>query len=154
MLRKNAFLILIIFVSLAATTATLTISGQVLPSTSIQVEGVGNHSSLNISSGVEELEVAKISAASNMKSGYTITVMSSNGGLLKSGDQLGPKYTATFDSSPISLNNRPVTAFVSNNHTDKKGKSHSLKVSFKGSKPGYLKPGSYSDTLTFSIKAN
>jgi hypothetical protein len=135
----------------AATSASLSLSGVVAPVTAITVTADPNASSLPVGSSVSGLKIASVNELSNDKAGYTVTLSTANGGMLKeaAGSDSLP-YSLTYNGVAVSFSSGLATISDVSARTSGSGSTKELDMSFASA---FLNADSYSDTLTFTIVA-
>lgn len=139
------------FNALAATTGNLTISGVIPQVVSISIAPQGLYNNLNLNNTQVDLLVAQVTEASNSANGYTVTLTSTNAGLLKNGivDSVG--YSAKYNAQSVVLSGSPV--IVSNGASGVVSATKDLTISYTGVPSTAKVSGTYSDTLVFNITA-
>ena len=137
----------------AATTGTLLLQGTVAEELAIVVTAETGHDSLDLSASPTDQKVASVNEVSNSNTGYTISMKSTNGGLLKNGslDQLAYQlsYGAGSMVSPTTSDQvvkTQSTVGVYNVDSD-------VDISYTGKPAAQMVEGTYSDTVTFTISA-
>lgn len=139
--------------ALAATTGSVTIQGNVAKAVSIQVTGVGTFNNLDLTQNATDLQVASVVEKSNVQAGYTVTLASSNAGLLKNGALGSLAYTAKYNGTSVTLSATPQTVTNAGTSTVLVNATKPMTVSYAGQNAETLMSGTYSDTLTFTIAA-
>lgn len=134
------------------------LTGMVAGRVSISVTPEGEYNSLDLMANVSNLQVATVTERSNVSSGYTVRVSSSNfadgsprfaGGA--GNDTLA--YSISYDGSPVDFSeNSPIITDVNSRLESVAGVSKALRISYDGSSVNIVE-GSYSDQLTFTIEA-
>lgn len=133
---------------------TITISGTVPTSTSIEVSAVAGSNSLNLTERVVDLLVANVTEQSNSTAGYRVTLASANGGALKNGAQGTFAYSAKYDDNNVNLRTEGQQVSNTGHTTSVVNVTKALTISYTGQPSASLMAGTYSDTLTFTIAAN
>jgi len=145
-----------IFLSLslcAQTSATLFLRGVVLGKIDISSTIVETNI-INLS-GSQSMMLGSIFLSSNTTNGYSVTIMSRNGGVMKSsasGEAEALPYSLNFGGiDGIDLSNSFQLSFASNG--DMSGTEYPLMVNFPGidSMNNPLSPGVYEDIVTITI---
>lgn len=150
-MKKFLLLLLLAFsLSTFGETATLTITGIMPVITEVKVVTNSSASTLPLNLGATDLEIAVVTEKSNKKVGYTVSVTSTNSGVLKNlgtSDEIA--YTLKYDTIPIDLS---AVSLVTNEtkRTSSAGTPKSLTISFPAS---FIDDGSYTDIITFTIAA-
>jgi hypothetical protein len=141
----------------AATSGTLFLSGVVAPVTSITVQADPNASNLPVGTTVSNLVVASVNELSNNKAGYTVSLSTANGGMLKETNGLNVgladtvPYTLSYNGSAVSFSSGSAVISRVSSRTTGSGTTNSLAISFASA---FLNADTYTDTLTFTIAAN
>ncbi|MFL5815461.1 MAG: fimbrial protein [Bdellovibrionia bacterium] len=160
-MKKLSFLALsalIVTPAFAASTGTLTLSGNVAAVNDITVTPNGtNNTSLNIISGETGKNVASVTESSNDKDGYKIQIHSANGGQLQLAGQPS-KYTTyqisyaggSYTTPPLAAS--PVT--IKNVSSLSALTSATSAVAVNVTAYPTALAGTYSDTVTFAIIGN
>jgi hypothetical protein len=151
-----ALLLALTIPSFAATTSTISLSGSVAPTCSIDVTQPTSNSSLAITTNVTKSTIATIKEKSNATNGYTVSLSSANGWALK-GTATSLSYTLSYGAtgSIVDLTTAvgsPVTLTDSSAITVSGGVTKSLQITFLGAS-AELPSGDYTDTLTVAIAA-
>lgn len=146
--------ILISSVAFAATTGTLLLSGNIAPTVSISVTGVGQHNNLDFTTTATDFHVANVLEKSNVSTGYKVTIASANAGQLKNGSAGQIAYTAKYNGTSFSLSTTPVTVTNVTSQTNVANSLKQVSISFSGIAAESVMSGTYSDTLTFTISTN
>jgi hypothetical protein len=142
----------------AASTGTLTLSGNVAAVNDITVTPNGtNNTSLNITSGESGKSVASVTEASNDKDGYKIQMYSANGGQLQLAGQAS-KYTTyqisyaggSYSTPPLAASPATIKNVSSLSALTTATSAVAVNVT---AYPTAL-AGTYSDTVTFAIIGN
>lgn len=158
LLKSGAVLVLMGFAfvssSFGATSGTITLQGAVANSVSIQVNGMANYNSLDLSATVTDLSVANVIERSNVATGYKVTLASSNSGALKNGTAGSLAYTAKYNGSSVILSSTPQTVTNVTSQSSIANVTKQLAISYTGAAAETMVAGTYSDTLTFTIAAN
>ena len=131
-------------------TGTLALSGSVAPITTISVTADPNASALPVGSAASNLKIATVVELSNSKSGYTVTLSSTNGASLKetAGTDSLP-YSLTYGGNPVTFTAGSATLTTSGTRSaTAAGSSNVLAISFSAA---FLNADSYTDSLTFTI---
>jgi hypothetical protein len=147
----SLILLLLVSPAFAATTGTLSLLGTVAPLTAITVTPDPNASNLPVDLVASNLKVATVNELSNDKAGYTVTLSTANGSVLKEtagSDTLA--YSLTYNGAAVVFASN--TAIISDvaSRTSVAGSSKDLAISFAAT---FLNADTYSDTLTFTIIA-
>lgn len=153
-LKSLSLVALIAFAALpsfAATTGTLSLSGTVAPMTAITVTADPNASNLPVGQSATGLKVATVNELSNSKTGYTVSLSTANGGLLKEVDGSDAlAYTLSYNGVEVAFSSGTATISNVSSRTTGLGSSKDLAISFSAA---FLNADSYTDTLTFTIAA-
>lgn len=139
----------------AGSTGSVVLSGSVPVNTSITVAATPAAASLDLTESPNDLPVATIVESSNNALGYTVTLVSSNGGSLKgAGTNNSLPYSAKYNGSTVNLktSGQAITSVSSSNTVINVTKS--LAISYSGKPASQMMAGSYQDTLTFTITSN
>lgn len=153
-LAITALLTLGISQSYAATSGTLILQGVVPNKISILVTPVAVASALNLETTQTDLKVATVNERSNSKTGYKVTISSSNLGKLKRTD--GPEvvsYTMKYGGSAVGLSTSAGTVFTST-ATTSVNVNKDVAISYTGTAAESMIEGTYSDTITLNIASN
>ena len=130
----------------ADSSGTLVVRGSVATNCTVSIQDMG--AQLDLTRGVSDVVVGKVTETCNDPDGYSITFASQGGGSLKSGKAAVP-YTASYDHA----DNQDLRSDMRLARKDAAfGEVHELKVSVKGSSERVA--GAYSDTITVTIAAN
>jgi hypothetical protein len=153
-LATTALMTLVSTPVLAAKTGTLLLQGTVDEVLSLTVDAVvGVHDKLDLSASPTNLQVATVNENSNSETGYVIEVKSDNAGKLQNGTLDSVSYTMTYGSSgPITLTSSYQDAKVVSTG-GVYNTSEDVSISYAGKPAEQLVQGTYSDVVTFSIKA-
>lgn len=141
--------------AIAATTGTLTLSGDVGEELSIVITPESAATTLDILNGVSgTLKVATATETSNLSGGYHVTMYSANEGLLKNGT-FSTAYQLAYDggsytSPPASTS--PVTVKTVASQTGKEVNNSNIDIHVTAFAAAPV--GTYQDTVTFTIVAN
>jgi len=154
MLKFVSIFILSISNLFAATTASITLSGTVPQVISVVVAPQTGYNNLDLTTTTNNLVVANIIEQSNVTTGYSVTVSSTNSGQLKNGTVGQVTYTAKYNNVSFNLTSTPVTITNVTSQTTPANPTKPLSISYTGVAASSLMNGSYSDTLTFTITAN
>lgn len=152
--RTFALAALIAFASIpsfAATTASLSLSGVVAPVTAITVTADPNAANLPVGSSVTGMKIAVVNELSNDKAGYSVSLATANGGLLKEvagSDSLA--YSLSYNGNAVVFSAGSALISDVSSRTPGSGSSKDLAISFSSA---FLNADSYTDTLTFTISA-
>jgi hypothetical protein len=148
---------LVAFPTFAATNCSLSLSGIVAPITAITVQADPNASNLPVGTTVAGLTITSVNELCNSKGGYTVTLSSANGGLLKESNvqALGltdsVPYSLSYNGSAVNFQNGSAVISRVTQRTSGSGTTNSLSISFASA---FLNADTYTDTLTFTIAAN
>jgi len=136
------------------TTGTLTLRGTVPNSNQITVIPIGaTNVNLNIITGETGKIIAEITQDSNNPTGYTLSITSLNGGVLKNGAINGPSYTISYNGEPdIVPTTTPIVIKVVSSLRSRMETTGALRITFPGM-PNAL-AGTFSDILTFELTVN
>jgi hypothetical protein len=151
-----ALLLALAIPSFAATTSTISLSGSVSPTCSIDVTQPTTNGSLAITTNVTKSTIATIKEKSNVTNGYSVTLSSANGWSLK-GSSTSLAYTLSYGptGSIVDLTTAvgtPVTLTDSTTATVSGGVTKYLQITFLGANVE-LPSGDYTDILTVAIVA-
>lgn len=138
--------------------AELTLSGQVAGRVAISVLGTGDFSNLDLMQDVTNQKVATVTEQSNVSTGYTVTLTSSNfeeGGPRFAGgagdDTLA--YSLRYNGADVDFSTNDAVITDENDRLEAvNGVDKDLEVSYQGTAVNIVE-GTYSDTLTFEIAA-
>lgn len=136
---------------MAATTANLELRGVIEPEVNLSVVGENNYNALDLSATVSDLVVAKIRSQSNTNAGYSIKLSSQNAGKLKNSASGSVSYTAKFNDNPVPLKTSEKKIF--DGAGGLQNVTHDFAISYTGRPKVELEEGTYTDTLTFTIKS-
>lgn len=142
--------------SFAASSGTLTLSGTVLPVDTIVVTPNGTaNTTLDIATGVTNLNVASVQEVSNDPLGYKITLLSTNGGFLEltTNAVIKTAYQISYNgAAAISPTIAAQTVKTVASLTQQTTANSAVTVT----STALVNPlaGTYSDTLTIAIVAN
>jgi hypothetical protein len=135
-----------------ATTGTLSLSGTVASILEIVVNPDPAASALPITTTVADSKIATVIERSNKKAGYTVTLQTANGALLKgqTGNSDNLAYSLKYAGANVNfvLGSATISAVASK--TAPAGTSKDLTISFDGAS-SFLVEDTYSDTLTFTM---
>lgn len=139
----------------AATTGTLTLSGDVGEELSIVITPEAAAETLDILNGVSgTLKVATATETSNLAGGYHITMYSANEGLLKNG-AFSTAYQLAYNGGSYTTppaSTSPVTVKTVASQTGKEVNSSNIDIHVTAYAAAPV--GTYQDTVTFTIVAN
>ena len=139
---------------LAATTGTLLLQGVVPQKVSITVTSQAVASALDLSTSQNDLVVASVNEKSNSKTGYKVTITSSNLSKLKRTDGADVlAYTMKYNGSAVALTSAAGTT-LSSSSAAAVNVNKSVAVSYTGVAAESMVEGTYADTVTFTIAAN
>ncbi len=156
-LALTALLLAAAIPGFAATNGSLVLSGVVAPVTAIVVQADPNASNLPIGTTVSGLAIANVNELSNNKAGYTVSLSSANGGILKESDTSGVglqdslSYSLTYDGTPVVFVSGSAVISNADKRTSAVGTTKTLAISFASE---FLNADTYTDVLTFTIAAN
>jgi len=152
--RLLVFLFGICNLGFSLTTSTLTLSGTVPNSNQITVIPMGTTNvNLNIITGETGKIIAEIIQDSNNPAGYTLSIVSLNGGILKNGSINGPSYTISYNGEPaIAPTTTPIVIKTTSSLSNRIEITGTLSITFPGM-PSALS-GTFSDVLTFELTVN
>jgi hypothetical protein len=140
--------------SFAASSFTIALSGSVSATCSLTVTTASAASSLAVTTKVTNTTIATVVERSNASSGYTVTLSSANGWMLK-GSSENLAYTLSYGGTAVDTSTAAGVASTITNAsttTASAGVTKSLAISFDGA-ASLLPSGDYTDTLTISIAA-
>ena len=129
----------------AATSGTVKLQGTVALNCTVAVTDLNQ--SLNLVSGESARQVGEVKETCNSGTGYSISISSANGGVLKNENSGSVRYQVAYDGQANYL----TTALAVPRATAQFGKTIPLTVSLDGSANAIA--GSYSDTVTITIAA-
>lgn len=130
----------------ADSSGTLVVRGTVETNCTVSIQDTG--AQLDLTKGVNNVVVGKVTETCNDPDGYTITFTSQGGGKLKNGN-FGVEYTASYDNQ----NHQSLNSEMRLTRRDAAfGNVNDLKVTVKGGSDRVA--GNYSDTITVTIAAN
>ena len=138
----------------AALTGSITISGSVPGATAITVTSAAGYNSLDLTASPSDQTVANVREINNTANGYTVTLASTNSGLLKNGTVGQLAYTAKYNGSSVTLSSTPVQITNAAPSNSIVNTVKAFAISYTGVASDTLMAGTYSDTLTFTIAAN
>jgi len=143
--------LLMVQVAQAASSGNLLLSGVVAPNNSLVITPNGtNNTTLNVTAGVSNLNVASVAETSNDGNGYKITAQSVNSGFLQLSATAKAAYTFSYNgAAAISLTNAAQTVKTSAALTQLTTATSQVVVNVTAL-PNAL-AGTYSDTVTISI---
>lgn len=147
-----------------ATTATLTLQGEVPARISIEVVAADVAADLDLTTDQSDLEVATATETSNVRSGYTVTLASANGGRLlgqnintagssNAGAVENVPYTISYSGSVHDLSNGTATLTDVSARNIAGGNVRTVPVLLSYTGDANLGADTYQDTLTFTITA-
>lgn len=152
-----AAMLLTSLTTMGATTGTLLLQGTVAKKVEITVAPKSIATTLDLETTQTDLSVASVTGKSNSNTGYKITVTSTNLGKLKN-PVASPtllaevSYTMKLDSAAIALTTAAGTSI------DYTGKGpfpiKDVKISYTGVNADLYEPGTYTDSVLFTIAAN
>lgn len=136
------------------TTGTLILSGTVQNSNQLSVSPNGTANvTLNITRGENGKIIAEITEISNNMGGYTVSISSLNGGILKNDGIVGPSYTISYNGGPaITPTTNPIVVRTVSSLVSKTETKVAITITFVGM-PNVLS-GIFSDVLTFELTVN
>lgn len=151
-----ALLLALAIPSFAASSTTISLSGSVSPTCSIDVSQPTSNGSLAITTNVTKSTIATIKEKSNATNGYTVTLSSANGWALK-GTSTSLPYTLSYGPTGTIVDlttvvGSAVTLTDSSTVTVSGGVTKYLQITFLGASVE-LPSGDYADTLTVAIAA-
>jgi hypothetical protein len=130
---------------------TLQLRGVVPPRTTVTVRPEPEASSLALGQGASELKVATVSEVSNCSGGYSVSISTENGGVLKgatSGRKLA--YSMSYDGKPVAFAAGSATVSSPSSVAPGGVRARELAISFEAAD---LEADDYSDTVTLIIAA-
>jgi predicted SPOUT superfamily RNA methylase MTH1 len=140
--------------SFAATTGTLLLQGVVAQKISLTVTSQAVASTLDLSTTQTDLNVASVNEKSNSKTGYKVTITSSNLSKLKRADGAEVvAYTMKYGGATVDLS-LAAGATIANNAASSINVNKSVAISYTGATAESMVEGTYADTVTFTIAAN
>lgn len=144
-------------------TSTFTLTSAVVADTiTITVTPTATASNLPLNISQSQLNVGSISITANCQNGYTLSLSSSNSGILKhSSAGASPasnekiNYTLYYQGSQVSASSSPVTVATSSSATllTTTTQIGSVGISYTGVVSTSMKSGSYQDYLTFTLQS-
>ena len=138
----------------SATTSSILLKSTVPKKVAITVTPVSIASALDLSTSQSDLKVATVNESSNSKTGYKVTITSSNLGKLKRTDGSEVfSYSLKYGGSAVGLSTASGSVFTST-AASVISTNKDLNVSYSGSAPESMIEGSYQDTLTINIASN
>lgn len=140
------------FSSLAATSDTLLLKGNVPSRVSIDVSAEAIASNLPLDITQTNTKVASVNEKSNSNTGYKVTISSANNGsLVRDGGSEQFAYSLSYDGSALDLSNsvEQVHSSAAAVNVDK-----DVTISYTGIDAEEMVEGDYSDIVTFAIAAN
>lgn len=152
----TALLLLVSVTVLAAPTGTLNLSGTVAAINSLVVTPNGtNNTTLNIATGVTNLNVASVQETSNDPLGYKITLQSSNAGFLQLSTNAAIKtaYQVSYNGA-AAITPTATAQVVKSVASLTQQTTATSAVTVTSSPLANPLAGTYSDTLTIAIVAN
>jgi hypothetical protein len=158
---RIALVVLVIFAacvpSFALPTGSLALSGLVTTTVDVTVTaetGTLAATALPILLGATHYKIATINEKSNSKTGYTLSVGSTNGFTLKSTGTDAVAYTLTYGTTDFtSLSGAVILTTSLAAKTALAGVSKELFITFPATTATLLTADTYGDTLTFTIAA-
>lgn len=140
------------FSSLAATSGTLLLKGEVGQVLSIAVTPESIATTLPLNESQADTKVATVSEKSNLAGGYKVKVSSENVGNLErvGGTELFP-YTLKYDGQQVDLASSQTFQFPTAGITDV---NKDVSISYTGVDASSMVAGEYTDTVLFEIQAN
>lgn len=147
-----ALVLLVSSTTMAATSGTLYIKGNVPEIMSISVTPENLATNLPLGQTQTNVKLAMVQEKSNSQTGYKVTIGSANNGKLvrDSGTEEFP-YTLSYASQPLNLAS-PVV--ITNAGASAVTRNREVTISYTGVAEDQLVAGDYSDTITFTISAN
>ncbi len=138
----------------AATIGTIVLQGEVLDILAIDVNATAAASILDLHTTTNDLLVGTVVEHSNSKTGYTVTLSSTNSGNLlhEDGAILFP-YSVTYGGANVDLSLPSATITDEVGVTGVSGISNNVNISYVGQAQETMAAGIYQDTLTFEIAA-
>jgi hypothetical protein len=153
---KNFILISTLVISsttFANTSGTLLLQGVVAQKLSIAVSPVTASSALDLTASPTDLKVASVNEKSNSKTGYKVTISSTNSGNLKRTDGADVfSYTMKYGGAAVALSTGGTT--FSQMSAASVNVNKDLAISYTGIAAESMVEGTYTDTLTLNIAAN
>lgn len=156
-MKKILFILIFIIISISlfsqtTDTGTLTIIGTVPPINRIIITPTNNSLDLSINTSIE---IATITTISNSKTGYNLSLSSTNSGFFV--DNTGTvidtlAYTLEFDGTSYDLSTGEKILMSTSGKTGPAGTAESLFINYSGDSQ-LMYEGEYQDTLTFIISA-
>lgn len=143
---------LITLSSMASTSATLILKGEVSRSLSIAILADNLAGNLPLEVSQNSTRVARVQEKSNSKTGYKVSIESANKGVLKrsQGNQEFP-YSLSYDGQALDLSQLVEVSHPAENAVTQ---IRDLNISYTGVPADQMVAGEYIDTITFSIAAN
>lgn len=140
------------FSSIAATSGTLLLKGQVGQVLSIAVTPESIATTLPLDESQADTKVATVNEKSNLAGGYKVKVSSENVGNLErvGGTELFP-YTMKYDGQQVNLASSQTFQFPTAGITDV---NKDVTISYTGVDASNMVSGEYTDTVLFEISAN
>jgi hypothetical protein len=138
----------------SATTGTLLLQGVVAKKVAIVVTAAAVASALDLETSQTDLKVATVNEQSNSKTGYKVTIASTNLGKLKRTDGAEVfAYTLKYGGSNVGLTTAAGTTFTTSSAASV-NVNKDLNVSYSGVAAESMVEGTYADTLTLNIASN
>jgi hypothetical protein len=138
----------------AATTGSLLLQGVVPQKISLSVTAQTVASTLDLSTSQTDLAVASVNEKSNSKTGYKVTIASTNLGKLKRTDGADVfSYTMKYNGSAVALNSAAGTT-LTNSTSSTVNAVKGVSISYTGVAAESMIEGTYADTVIFTIAAN
>ena len=154
LLTLTTLLALSITTSFAATTGTLLLQGIVAQKILVAVTPATVASALDLTTTQSDLNVGSVNVKSNSKTGYKLTITSTNLGKLKRTDGAEVmSYTMKYGSSAVGLSTAAGTTFT-NSSGSIVNINTALSISYTGVAAETMVEGTYNDTVTLNIAAN
>lgn len=147
-----ASLLTLSFSSIAATSGSLLLKGQVSPVLSITVTPETIAATLPLASSQVDTKVATVNEQSNLFGGYKVKVTSQHGGSLAriGGSELFP-YSLKYNGQAVNLASTQTFPFLNAGITNI---NKDVTISYTGKSAATMVAGEYTDTVSFEISAN
>jgi hypothetical protein len=138
----------------SATTGTLLLQGIVAKKVAIAVTSQAIASALDLEVTQADLKVATVNEQSNSKTGYKVTITSTNLGKLKRTDGAEVfAYSLKYGGSSVGLSAAVGSTFT-NSSASVVNVNKDLEISYTGVSGSLMVEGTYADTLTLNIASN
>jgi hypothetical protein len=154
-MKKSLIVFIIGFLTststLAATTGSIVVTGQIAQNVSITITSAPA-STFDLGVAQTNLVIGTVNEFSNDPNGYKLTLASNNAGVLKNGTLGSATYTAQYNGVSVTLSVTPqsVTSVASQTTVVNSNKNLTISVPAQTN----VMQGNYTDTLVFAVTAN